>query len=101
MSKVMEIIVKSDLETHLAAVNGQPSSQHGFRPKRLCGSALAYALACWSKGVEAGKVVAVMAMDLSAAFDTIGNPQLLPKLEALGVSKTALRWFESYMRGGT
>jgi hypothetical protein len=38
MSKVLETIVKGDLEKHLKRVNGLPGSQYGFRPKRLCSS---------------------------------------------------------------
>jgi hypothetical protein len=32
MSKVLETIVKGDLEEHLKRVNGLPGSQYGFRP---------------------------------------------------------------------
>jgi hypothetical protein len=41
MSKVLETYVKADLERHLASVNGLPGPPYGFRPKRLCTSALA------------------------------------------------------------
>jgi hypothetical protein len=91
--------VKADLETHLGVVNGLPDHQHGFMPKCSCGTALSHAPACWTKGVKAGKVVAVMAFDLTAAFNTVAADQLLPKLESLGVSGTPLSWFSSYLRG--
>jgi hypothetical protein len=70
LSKVMETHVKENLKDHLMKVNGLPGSQHGFRPKRSCTSALAHAQAGWLSGAAEGQVVCLMAFDLSAAFDT-------------------------------
>jgi hypothetical protein len=50
LSKVLESLVKGDLEGHLKRVNGLPGSQYGFRPKRSCTSALAHAQAGWLSG---------------------------------------------------
>lgn len=101
LSKVLEVIVKSDLERHLRVVNGLPESQHGFRAGRSCATALASAHSCWVMGTSAGKVVGVAAFDLTAAFDTLDPGVLLPKLELLGLRSTALSWFTSYLTGGT
>jgi hypothetical protein len=99
MSKVLETLVKGDLERHLKRVNGLPGSQYGFRPKRSCTSALAHAQAGWLSGAAKGKVVGLMAFDLSAAFDTVAADQLVPTLRALGVTGQELRWFICYMTG--
>jgi hypothetical protein len=100
MSKVLETLVKGDLEEHLKRVNGLPGSQYGFLPKRSCTSALAHAQAGWLLGAAKGKVVGLMAFDLSAAFDTVAADQLVPTLQALGVKGRELRWFICYMTGG-
>jgi hypothetical protein len=100
MSKVLEIWVKADLEAHLAAVNGLPQTQFGFRPKRSCATALSHAQAGWLHGVKAGKVVWVMEFDLSATFDTLSHLQLLPKLSLTGITGRPLAWFKSYLTGG-
>jgi hypothetical protein len=100
MSKVLETVVKGDLEEHLKRVNGLPGSQYGFRPKRSCTSALAHAQAGWLSGASKGKVVGLMAFDLSAAFDTVAVEQLVPTLRAMGISGRELRWFVCYMTGG-
>jgi hypothetical protein len=70
------------------------------RLKRSCLSALAHAQAGWLLGVSKGKVVGVMAFDLSAAFDTLAAEQLVPTLRALGITGRALQWFLCYMTGG-
>jgi hypothetical protein len=100
LSKVMETHVKENLEDHLRKVNGLPSSQYGFCPKRSCTSALAHAQAGWLSGAAKGQVVGLMAFDQSAAFDTLAAEQLSPTLQALGVTGRELRWFLCYMTGG-
>jgi hypothetical protein len=100
MSKVLESLVKEDLEGNLKRVNGLPGSQYGFRLKRSCTSALAHAQAGWLSGAAKGQVVGLMAFDLSAAFDTVAVEQLAPTLLVLGITGGELRWFLCYMSGG-
>jgi hypothetical protein len=100
MSKILEGLVKKDLERHLAAVNGLPQSQHGFPPGRSCTTALASAHVEWTSAAASGKVVGIMGYNLSSAFDTVAKESLLPKLEATGISGRQLDWFSSYISGG-
>jgi hypothetical protein len=99
LSKVLDSLVKVNLEDHLKKVNGLHGSQYSFRPKRSCTSALAQAQAGWLSGVAKGKVVGHMAFDLTAAFDTLATAQLSPTLQALGITGRELKWFLCYMSG--
>jgi exonuclease III len=100
LSKVLELAVKSSLQQHLDVSGNLPTSQHGFRSGRSCTSAIAAAHAAWVRGQKSGRVVGVLAFDLSAAFDLVSAQDLLPKLKAVGVQANARRWFASYLAGG-
>jgi hypothetical protein len=100
LSKVLELVVKTSLQQHLDVSGNVPTSQHGFRRGRSCTTAIAAAHAAWVKGRKEGKVVGILAFDLSAAFDVCSAEHLLPKLVKAGVGPNALRWFTSYMSGG-
>jgi hypothetical protein len=39
----------------------------------------------------------VINFNLSAAFDTVGREDLLPKMSAIGIRGKALRWFRCYL----
>ncbi|QQP56153.1 Uncharacterized protein FKW44_000725, partial [Caligus rogercresseyi] len=100
LSKVLEIIVKSDLEDHLAKTEALPNTQFGFRKGRSTTATLATAHAKWLEAEQRRKVVGVLGFDLSAAFDTVNQLQLLPKLGKLGIAGTQFKWFHSYLTGG-
>ena len=47
------------------------------------------------EGIDKQKVTAVVLLDMSKAFDSLDHRILLLKLQDIGVSSTALRWFEA------
>jgi hypothetical protein len=100
LSKVLEAVVKTDLERHLAVVDALPNTQFGFRAGRSSTAAIATSHAQWLRGSQQGNVVGILAFDLSSAFDTVDKELLLPKLAAMGIAGTTLKWFDSYLSGG-
>ena len=49
------------------------------------------------RAIDQKKITAVVYLDMSKAFDTINHAILLKKLKDIGLSSSALQWFESYL----
>ena len=59
--------------------------------------ALSCSQADWVAAKNRGEAVAIIAYDLSAAFDTIAIGPLTQKLEAAGLAGIPLKWMQCYM----
>ena len=99
LSKILETVVRDSLLDWLELHKILPESQWGFRPGRSVAMALACSQADWIAAKNRGEAVAIIAYDLSAAFDTIAIGPLTQKLKNAGVVGTPLKWMESYMTG--
>ena len=49
--------------------------------------------------MEDGKLVGIMMIDLSAAFDMVDHQLLLKKLELFGLEEGVILWMLSYLSG--
>jgi hypothetical protein len=90
---------KARNKAHMAVNNNLPTSQHGFRRGKSCTTALATAHTALVAAKAKRKVGALVGFDLSAAFDTVGREDLLPKMEAMGIRGKSIGWFRSYLTG--
>ena len=99
LSKVLEIVVRDALLEWLDDHSYLPESQNGFRPGRSVAKALSCAQADWAAAKSQNEAVAIIAFDLSAAFDTVGLGPLTEKLQNAGVHDKPLSWIQDYMSG--
>ena len=53
----------------------------------------------WVEDMEDGKLVGVMMIDQSAAFDLCDHQLLIEKLKLMGLQTEAASWMESYLQG--
>ena len=51
----------------------------------------------WYTGINNGKMVGVIFIDLKKAFDMVDLDLLLCKLKYCGFSSDAIKWFHSYL----
>ena len=97
-SKIVEKAVLSRLQEYNETADFIPSFQSAYREHHSCETALLYIHneAMWA--MEKQRVMPLVAIDLSAAFDTVDHGILLNVLnKRCGISESALSWFESYL----
>ena len=71
----------------------------GFLSGHSCCSSLLKLTDDWRQALDNKKDVAVVAIDLSKAFDSICHNLLLAKLKAYGVHDSAIKLIQSYLSG--
>ena len=97
LSKILERAVHSKLIDFLEREHLLNDCQYGFRNKRS--TKLASTLLCDNirRQINDGKLVGVVYIDLTKAFNTIGHNVLLNKLSAYGINGKELSWFADYL----
>lgn len=99
LSKLIEKAALYRLNTHTNDNELLPKNQSAYRRFHSCESALLRLIHDLLAAMEKQEVTALIALDLSAAFDTVDHDILLEVLESqYGVCKTALQWLDSYLR---
>lgn len=99
--KILEGIVKEQIQKHITENNIIIDEQYGFRKGYDCESALDFVILQWKLDVDQGKIVIAVFLDLKRAFETVGRERLLKKLEKYGIRGMANKWFESYLTNRT
>ena len=98
VSKVLEKVVLNQLNSYLWRNDLLNMNQSGYRAGHSCETLLAGMFDDLLKELDSGKVVALVLLDMSAAFDTVDHQKLIGVLETrFGVTGTALQWFDSYL----
>jgi len=97
LSKILEKVVAAQLDQHLTRNGLHEPYQSAYRAGHSTETTM---LRLYNDVVIAlgeKKVVLLVMLDLSAAFDTVNYKCLLSILHELGVRGTVLQWFESYL----
>ena len=71
--------------------------QCSYRKKRSTELATAYLVDEIRKAADKGLITGVLFVDLSEAFNTLGNSRLIIKLQSYGIKGQALQWFTDYL----
>jgi len=84
---------------HCGANKLLPGYQSAYRTNFSCETALVKLQSDILWSMEKQRITAIIAIDLSAAFDTVDHNILLDVLNnQFGISHTALKWYYSYLR---
>ena len=100
ISKILERLFAARLIPHVGKSSSFNPLQSAYRKFHNTETALTKILSDAYSHIDNKKVVVLIALDLSAAFDTLEHGLLLDRLSfAFGVSGSALRWIRSYLNG--
>jgi len=102
LSKLLERIVQSRLQTFLDSNDMMPRSQSAYRQHHSTETVVTKVYNDMLMAADCGQVSALCLLDLSAAFDTVDHDVLMQRLERqYGLRSVALQWFSSYLSGRT
>ena len=99
LSKVLERAVADQVMDHLSRNGLHEIFQSAYRPHHSTETALIRVHDDITRAITQGKVVLLVMIDLSAAFDTVDHQLLLSSLSGMGITGVALQWFSSYLSG--
>ena len=98
LSKLLERVVQSRLQTYLDSNGMMPKTQSAYHPFHSTETALSKVYNDLLLAADGGQVSALCLLDLTAAFDTVDHDLLLSRLERqFGLRGVVLLWFRSYL----
>ena len=97
ISKIMERVVKNQLQSHLECHNIITRSQFGFRRNHSTETCILTMLNYLYEQIDNGCMGSVIYIDLKKAFDTVSHKIMLRKLSSIGLSAESVDWFASYL----
>lgn len=99
VAKVFEKLVFKQLFKYINDSSILSPYQSGFRPNFSTTTALTKFTNDVSSALGNNMSMGAIFIDLSKAFDMVNHYLLLDKLHAIGLSKEAILWFNSYLHG--
>lgn len=95
--KILEKVVKEQLEKYIEKNTLLSKYQSGFRKKFSCETAVNFVINQWKK-IERNKKIMAIFLDFKRAFETIDREIMIHKLYMYGIQGKELNWFKSYLR---
>ena len=97
MSKVCERIVLNQLNSYMIKEKRLTRHQSGNKHLHSCETLGVFITNKVFNAMDSKELTVIVLLDFLKAFDSIDHCKLLVKLQALGLSHSALEWFRSYL----
>ena len=99
---MLQEIGLSQINCHIEKYNLHAKQQSGYRKNHSCETALVKTIDDMQRMISDGNLVAVILLDLSAAFDTVDHKVLIDRLKAdFDITGGVLKWMKSYLSNRT
>ena len=97
--RILESIIKDNIQEHLMTNNVILPHQHGFTPGRSCSTQLLLAMDDWTEALDDDHSVDILHFDFAKAFDSVPHNRLISKLQGCGISGKLLAWVKNFLVG--
>ena len=98
IAKIVEKAALQQINNHIEIHALHATTQSGYRKFHSCETATLKVVNDIKTAIGKGEIVALILLDLSAAFDTIDHGILLSRLKkAYAITDNALEWIRSYL----
>ncbi len=102
ISKILERLVLAQIKSQIVSSPNFCPHQSAYRSAHSTETALIKIVNDILTSIDTGSVVALVGLDISAAFDTVNHQLLLGRLESdFGIRGTPLKWIGSYLQHRT
>uniref|UniRef100_A0A8C1NB80 Reverse transcriptase domain-containing protein n=1 Tax=Cyprinus carpio TaxID=7962 RepID=A0A8C1NB80_CYPCA len=101
LSKILETVVASQVNSHLLNNSLFEKFQSGYRPLHSTETAMVKVINDLLMSADSGLLTILILLDLTTAFDTISHQVLLDRLLSVGITGVPLIWLRSYLSGRT
>ena len=95
--KTLERLISSRLTRHLDWYGILPKWQHGFRSGASVTTNLLVCHNDWTSALSSKRVIDVIYLDFSKAFDTVSHSILITKCAHYGIGGQIIRWLSSFL----
>ena len=97
ISRLFEKLIADQLYQYMNENDMFSSNQSGFRRLHSTLTCLLKNTDDWYSGLDLGKLVGLVFIDLKKAFDTVNHDILCHKLSYYSIQQRELLWFQSYL----
>ncbi|PKU48584.1 rna-directed dna polymerase from mobile element jockey- hypothetical protein [Limosa lapponica baueri] len=96
--KVMERLILGTISEHMEEKKAIRSSQHGFTKGKSCQTNLIAFYDGTTGWMDEKRMVDVVYLDFSKAFDTVSHSILIAKLRKYGLDEWTVGWIENWLK---